>query len=182
MDPDDIMGFFFQHAFGGGMPRNRNFHHRQRQRHHHRESREEQETQQNNNRAGPAGLLFQFLPLLLILLLSFSSGLFTQKKTFSFEKKGEFVYEQKSFRIGAVFYTDKSYAKMDSREKYNLNVEVEQKFLNNLQEKCSTEWAKKVLSERELSRPRSLQWWALQRVFRNQEKSHGLLTATWNTF
>jgi len=138
MDPDDIMGFFFQQAFGGSMPRNRNFHTRQRQRQHQHHAREEQEAQQNN-RASPGAILFQFLPLLLILLLSFSSGLFTQKKTFSFEKKGEFVHEQKSFRIGAVFYTEKSYAGMDSREKYNLNVEVEQKYLSNLQEKCSNE-------------------------------------------
>jgi hypothetical protein len=115
------------------MHRNRQNHQRQRP------QRNERAEQQRAEPKSLSAVLMQFLPILLIIIFSMSSSIFKSKKLYSLDKRDTMVHEQKSFRIGVKFYTDKSYFNLASDEKYRLNIDVENEYLSNIQSKCSSE-------------------------------------------
>ncbi len=152
------------------MHRNRQNHQRQRP------QRNERAEQQRAEPKSLSAVLMQFLPILLIIIFSMSSSIFKSKKLYSLDKRDTMVHEQKSFRIGVKFYTDKSYFNLASDEKYRLNIDVENEYLSNIQSKCSSEQRYQALQEHGISSKGPLQRSSLSGILFCSKKNRRPLT------
>lgn len=94
-------------------------------------------SQHQTHQQNPQFSLLSLLPI--IFMLMFFMGLFTSDPEYSLHRNNKYPNENKSYRLGIVFFTQKPLRTMSQRDQNNINREVELSYFSSIEEKCLAE-------------------------------------------
>ncbi|XP_070545453.1 dnaJ homolog subfamily B member 14-like [Ptychodera flava] len=116
----------FNMFFGGGMPTGRVHVHRQHRPH------RRQQTQTDASYA----YMIQLLPILVLVVLSLLSSQLIQAPPYTFQPKGQFTEERRTFNLDVKYYVKRDFLKEFQGRVREVDRMVEEEYVGNLRNQC----------------------------------------------